>query len=110
MKYYGEKTKKLYDTAEACQQAEFEAKEAENRAKILKEREEREKKERAEALAAERKSRAAEVEKARKDMVKAQQAYRELLELFIKDYHSYHFTWTDADDFPCLFDFLNFLH
>ena len=39
MKYYSDKTREFYNTAEECQQAEFKAKEEENRAKILKERE-----------------------------------------------------------------------
>ena len=49
MKYYSEKLNKFYDTADACQRAEFEAKEKENLEKIKKERalaEAKEKKER----------------------------------------------------------------
>ena len=100
MKYYSEKTKKLYDTVELLNQAEFELKEAENREKIRKEREARRKSE----LADQRKARAAEVEEARKTMVAAQKAYREKLEAFIKDYNSYHYTSTSIDDIPTLFD------
>ena len=45
MKYYSEKLNKFYDSADACQRAEFEAKEKENLAKIENERKERELKE-----------------------------------------------------------------
>ena len=36
MKYYSEKLNKFYDTPDACQRAEFEAKEKENLEKIVK--------------------------------------------------------------------------
>lgn len=110
MKYYGEKTKKLYDTVEACEKAEFEAKEAENREKIRKEREERERKEKQEKLNAERKARAAEVEEARKTMIAAQAKYRELLEAFTKDFKSFHLSLTGEDAekmIPTFFDIFN---
>ena len=103
MKYYSEKTRKFYDTAEECQHAEFEAKEAENREKIRKERELAQQKEQKEKEAAERKALAAEVEEARKAMVAAQNVYREKIDEFVKKYHSYHFTTTSADDVPTLF-------
>ena len=38
MKYYGERTNKLYDTEKECMEAEFKAKEKENLEKIEKER------------------------------------------------------------------------
>ena len=103
MKYYSEKTQKLYDSVDELNKAEFKAKEAENLAKIKAEKEKAEK----EKVAAERKSRAAEVEEARKNMVTAQEKYRELLEAFIHDYHTYHFSTSDVKDFPTLFDFFN---
>lgn len=105
MKYYSDKTRKFYDTAEACQQAEVAAKEAENREKILKEREEAHKKE----LVEQRKARATEVDNARKAMNEAQKKYKEVLEAFIRDYGSFHYTTTSFDDIPTLFDFLSFL-
>lgn len=105
MKFYSDKTGKLYDSAEACEKAELELKEAENREKIRKEREEAYQKERKEKLAAERKARAAEVEEARKGMVAAQKKYKEVLEGFIRDYGNYHMTSTSFDDIPTLFDF-----
>lgn len=101
MKYYGERTKKLYDSVEACEKAEFAAKEQENLAKIKVEREKAEK----ERLAAERKSRAAKIEELRKAMVSAQHQYREAIEQFTKDYGSYHYTSHSVDDIPTLFDF-----
>ena len=105
MKYWSEKTNKLYDTAEALERAEFELKEAENREKIKKERETARQAE----LANQRKARAAEVEEARKAMVAAQKKYKEVLDKFINDYHSYHFTSTSSDDIPTLFDIFKWL-
>lgn len=111
MKYYGERTKKLYDTADECQKAEFMAKEAENREKIRKEREltaekERKEKELAEqtAKAAERKADAERVEAARKEMVAAQNTYREEIDKFCKKWKSYHFSTTDVKEIPTLFN------
>mgnify|MGYP007069851645 CR=1 FL=1 len=102
MKYYSDKTCKFYDTPEACQQAELEIKEAENREKIRKEREEAHKKE----LAEQRKDRAAVVEEARKAMNAAQKNYKEVLEAFIRDYGNYHYTSQSFDDIPILFSSL----
>lgn len=103
IRYYSDKTKQFYDTIEACEQAELQAKEAENREKILKEREAAHQKE----LADKRKERAAEVDEARKAMIAAQKKYKEVLEAFIRDYRSYHFTETNVENVPILFDFLN---
>lgn len=100
MKYYSDKTKKLYDTEKELMQAEFELKEAENREKIKKERE----KAHQEELAAQRKDRAAEVEAARVAMVEAQKKYKEMLNAFIKDYGSFHYTSSSVDDIPIIFD------
>lgn len=109
MKIYSEKLNKLFDTVEACQKAEFEAKEAENREKIRKERAEAEAKAKKEKEAAERKAAAAELDEARKEMVAAQKHYAELLDNFIKKYKSYHFSSTSVNDFPVLFDLFNLL-
>lgn len=103
MKYYSEKTNKVYNTVDELTKAEFQLKEEENRQKILKEREEAKKKELAEA----RKTRAAEVETAFKTMVDAQKAYKKVLQDFIDDYGSYHYTTTTADNIPSLFDIFN---
>lgn len=108
MKYYSEKLNKFYDTADACQRAEFEAKEKENLAKIEKERKERELKEKKDKEAAERKAAAEKVEAAREAMVAAQKAYKEELDKFIKAYGTYHFSSSNVEDFPHLFDMLNY--
>lgn len=107
MKYYGERTKKLYDSADECQRAEFEAKEQENREKILVERKQAEEKAKKEKEAVERKARAADVEAARKAMTEAQKVYRDKLEDFIKTYGTYHFSSTKVEDFPTLFNFFS---
>ena len=107
MKYWSEKLQKLYDIAEACQKAEFEAKEKENRDRILKEREAREKKEKQEKLAVERKTKAAEVEEARKAMVAAQRKYKEVLSAFNEQFGPFHLSLTGEnvkEVFPTLFD------
>lgn len=101
IKFYSDKTNKYYPTAEAAEKAEFELKEQENRERAKKEREARLKKEKEEKLAAERKARAAEVEDARKVMVAAQSKYREVLDAFVRDYNSFHFS-IDSDDVKSL--------
>ena len=97
MKYWSEVTKSFYDSEKACLDAEFKAKEEQNREKIRRERAEREAKEKQEKLAAERKARAAEVEEARKAMVAAQKKYQEVLETFIKQFGSYHLSLNGED-------------
>lgn len=87
MYIYSEKTKKRYDTVEECVKAEEEFDKA-----IA---EENEKKER---LANERKERAKEVEEAIKNA-------NDLLNKFIKDYGSFHTTYT-SDNSP--FNWFNF--
>ena len=104
MKYYGERTNKLYDTEKECMDAEFKAKEQENLARIQKEKEARELKEQKEKAAAERKAAADKVAAARKAYLEAQKAYRAELEAFCKAYGTYHYTVTDADEVPSLFD------
>ena len=104
MKYYGERTNKLYDTERECMDAEFKAKEADNLARIQKEKEARELKEKKEKEVAERKVMAEKVEAARKAYLEAQKAYRNELEAFCKKYGTYHYTVTDADEVPSLFD------
>ena len=104
MKFYGEKTKKLYDTAEACEKAEFEAKEQENRDKILAEHKAAEEKEKKEKAAAERKQMAGEIEEARQAMIAAQKTYQEKIKAFVDKYHSYHFSTNKVDEIPTLFD------
>lgn len=108
MKYFSEKLNRLYDSPDACQKAEFEAAKQENLARIEKERQERELKEKKEKAVAERKAAAEKVETARKAMVAAQKAYRDELDKFIKAYGTYHFSSSNVEDFPHLFDVLNY--
>lgn len=108
MKYYSEKLNKFYDTVDACQRAEFEAKEKENLAKIENERKERELKEKKDKEAAERKAAAEKVEAARKAMVDAQIAYKKEVEAFCAKYGTYHLSLSNLDEIPHLFDVLNY--
>ena len=118
MKFYSEKLNKLFDSAEACQQAEFRAKEEENRQRILAERKAAEEKEKKEKEAADRKAMAAEIEKARITMLEvqknckeqidaAQKDYRNKIDAFVKQYGSYHWSSNSADDIPTLFDIID---
>lgn len=75
MKYFSEKTKKMYDSVELLETAEKELDEKQEKELKLKE---------------ERKARAQEVEEAYKK-------YLELRAKFIEDYHSYHMTLTEKD-------------
>ena len=109
MKYYSEKLGRVYDTPEACQKAEFEAKEKENLDKIRKEREAVAEKEKKEKEAAERKAMAVEVDEARKAMVAAQKAYREAIEKFVKKYGTYHYSTNNFEDVPTLFEVFDWL-
>lgn len=82
MKYYSEKLKKVYDTVEQLKTAETEYDKA-HAAEIAKQKE--------------RKARAEEINKARKEAIKAQERYNELVSKFVKDYGSYHATYTNED-------------
>lgn len=107
MKFYSEKLNKLFDSQADCEKAEFQAKEQENREKILAERKAAELKAKKEQEAAERKAMAAEVEQARKNMVAAQKAYREAIEKFTKRWGTYHYSTSNIEDIPTLFDIFN---
>jgi len=111
IKIYSDKTKKFYDSMDAANEAEAQAQEQEELARIEKERKEQELKEQKEKAAAERKALATEVDGARKELVKAQKAYKEKLEEFCKKYGTYHYTIENAEDVPTLFDFFgNLFH
>lgn len=88
MKYYSEVLKKLFDTADEAEKAE---KEEKARVKQKKEKEEK--------LQLEKKTRAAEIEKVYKEIQTAKKNYNELIQAFIKDYGSYHFTFSNSEDF-----------
>lgn len=87
MKYFSEKTKKFYETEEACVEAEQKFDQA-----IQEEKDKKNK------LAAERKKRAAELEQVAKNLMDARKHYDELVDAFIKDYGSYHISLYDKDD------------
>ena len=99
MRYINDYTNEVFSNADDCAAAE-------------KKYEEQKAKERAEKdkLANERKTRAAEVEAARKEMVAAERKYKELIEAFVRDYKSYHYSSHSVDDIPTLFSsFFNWL-
>ena len=87
MKYVSEITGKTYDSEKDCLEAE----------KIFKEKEKK-KKAAEEKKAAERSERAKEVEKAYEKVVEANKAYRDVLNKFIKDYGSFHMTYSDTNN------------
>ena len=106
VKIYSDKTNKFYNTVEEANKAEFELKEKENLEKIQKERELALAKEKKEKALAERKAAAEKVDTARKAMTEAQNAYRKELEAFIDKYGTYHYSTSNPDEIPNLFDWV----
>lgn len=104
VKFFSERTNSYYNSLEEANRAEFEAKEKENLAKIQKERENAALKEKKEKEAAERKAMAEQVEKARKDLLNAQKTYRDTLSAFVDKYHTYHYSTSNPNEIPTLFD------
>ena len=86
MKIISEKTKQEYPTVEECLAAEKEYDEM-----VAK------KKAEAEERAKMKRSRAAEVEEAYKKAVEAERTYVELRNKFIKDFGSFHMTYSNID-------------
>ena len=82
---------KLYSTKEEAEKAELALEEA--KAKEAK-------------LSEERKDRAKEIDEARAALVEAEKRYNKLVNAFVKDYGSYHFSYTstEPDAFDNLFD------
>lgn len=95
MKYYSEVLKKLYDSKEECAKAEDDYIK-----KVSKEAEEKKK------LAEERKRRAKEVEDAYRAVIEAEKNYSKLKNAFIKDYNSFHMTFSNISTSNLLEDFL----
>ena len=98
MKYYSEISKKFYDNANDCmeaERAELKRQEAVKEAQAKKD--------------ADRKAAAAKVDAARKAMVEAQKNYQKELEEFCKIYKTYHFSIDSDEDLPHLFDWFSFL-
>ena len=83
MKYYSEITKKLYGTPEALKEDETKVTTAEAEKKAAEEKKK-----------AERTARAKEVEAAFKAEMEAHNKYIELRNKFIKDYGSFHMSYT----------------
>ena len=104
IRIWSDKTRQFYNTVDEANRAEFELKTQENLAKIEKERKERELKEKKEKDATERKAAAEKVEAARKVMIEAQKAYKDALSAFVDQYHTYHFSTSNPDEIPTLFD------
>lgn len=97
MQYYSTDLKQFFDTPEACEEAEAKYKQEVTEANAKKE-----------ALRAERKARADEVNAAYKAVKEAEKAYYELRNQFVRDYGSFHATYSDFDaqPFASLFDLL----
>ena len=108
VRYYSDRLNRFFDTMEEANKAEFKAKEQENLEKIQKEKALREEKERKEALAAERKAAAMKVEAARKEMEKANKVFKDTLSEFIDKYGAYHFSTSNPDEIPSLFDLFSY--
>lgn len=85
MKYFSELTNKKYDTVEELEKAEL----------AVKQKEEEQKK-----LSAEKKARADEVEAARNAMNGAIKNYEKVLNAFLRDYKTYHWSETTTDSAP----------
>ena len=83
MKYYSDKTKQLYESVEQLQKAEA-AYDKEQEAALAKQRD--------------RKNRAEEIKKAREVLRNAQKNYQDLVNKFVKDYGSYHETYSKESD------------
>ena len=104
VKIYSDKTNKFYNTVEEANRAEFELKEKENLEKIKQERAAELAKQEKEKKVAERKAAAETVDAARKAYLEAQKVYRKALEDFCDKYGTYHYSTSDADEIPSLFD------
>ena len=96
MKFYSEVLDKFFDTEKDCVNAETES----------KRKQEAEAKEK-EKLANERKARAKEIDEARNKLIKKKKHYNKLIDDFVKDYNSYHYSIVSSSEdgnFNELFD------
>lgn len=93
MKFYSEKLNKLFDTQEACAEAEKAHEKALVEAVAAKK-----------AKADARAERAKKVEELYKAAVDAKKAYDTELKAFLKDYGSFHATLKNVDPFFSIFD------
>lgn len=95
MKYFSDILNKVYNTEKECKEAEeqyLSKKKAEEEAK--------------QKLTEKRKERAKEVEEAFKNVREAQKHYDELLKAFVKDYGSFHMSFSESGASDTLSDIL----
>ena len=92
---YSEILKKEFDTVEARKEAEAQYNAQQD--KLTQEKKARKQ---------ERAARAQEIDEAFKEIRVAQDKYNDLVKKFIKDYGSYHSTYTSSDDIPDVFELL----
>lgn len=90
MKYYSDLTRKLYETAEELNKAETAVVKAEQERKAALEKKQAEQAK----LKEQRAARAQEVTEAIRVRDEAQKKVNELINNFVKDYGSYHYTWS----------------
>lgn len=90
MKYYSDVTRKLYETAEELTKAETAVVKAEQERKAALEKKQAEQAK----LKEQRAARAQEVTEAIRVRDEAQKKVNELVNNFVKDYGSYHYTWS----------------
>ncbi len=93
MKFYSEKLNKMFDTQEACAEAE------DKHEKAIAEAEAKKKED-----AEKRATRAKEVEELYKAAIEAKQKYDTALRDFLKTYGSFHATFKTTDPFFGIFD------
>ncbi len=93
MRFYSEKLNKMFDTWEACAEAESAQEKAVAEAEAKKK-----------ALAEERANRAKDVEEAYRKAIEAKREYDKILQEFLKDYGSFHATFKTTDPFFGIFD------
>jgi len=98
MKYFSEKLNKVFESEEECV-------EAENKFELAKQ--EKEEKER--QLAETRKERAHEIEDAWKKVVDDRKEYMKLVDNFVKDYGSFHYTFRSQEPVFADMDFFDLL-
>ena len=88
MKFYSEKLNKLFDSAQECEAEE-------EKVKLQEEKKAKEK----EKVEKEKAAKAKEIEEIYKKIQDLKKAYNEKVSDFVKTYGSFHFTFSNQDDF-----------
>ena len=88
IQYYSDMLNQYFDTEAAAIEAE----------KAEAEKAKAEKEAKAKKAAEERKARAKEIEAAHKAMIDAEKTYNSLVDAFVKDFGSYHMTYSSSQD------------